>query len=91
MMFITYWIVVNIIRIDNVVKKIVSDTYLLNQKVFICTDKIKRFVKPKPKKNSKIKYYIIMLIIIDELLFVLYKRKYERLKDIYEFIKNTLA
>ena len=89
----TYWIISKIVQINNIVKKITLDTYFLEQKIVISADKINRILKPvkKTKNKNSIKFIDIFLMSIDLILTYIYKNKYEKLKDYYEFFKNTMA
>ena len=91
LVFVTYWIISKIIKFDKTIKNLSSNTYFLKQKFVLNIDKINNLKKRKTKKKNKINYFEIVLIIIDVTLTMIYKRKYERLKDYYEFIKNTMA
>lgn len=68
------------------------NTHILGQKVTNELNKVKKKIAPKPKKQPKrINKTDIFLLLSDTALTLIYKRKYDKIKDYYEFIKNTLA
>ncbi len=90
---VSFWIISKIIILNNSVKRMILDTYILEQRIVIGLDKIKRTISPKPisKKKNSIKFFDILLLAADTALTLIYKHKYERIKDCCEFLKNTLA
>jgi len=85
----TIWIIFKLKYLINKVNKLNLDLYIFQQKLALSMEKIKQKVTPKPKK--KLSFLKIGIITLDMTLSIIFKKKYEKIKDVYEFLKATMA
>ena len=85
----TIWIICKLKNLINKVNKLNLDLYIFQQKIALNLEKIKH--KVTPAKKRKLSLFDITALITDIVLSLIYKKKYEKLKDVYEFLKATMA
>ena len=89
---VTHWIISKIILLNKSAKNLTLKIDILRKNLSETLKKTKNSLKPKQKiKKWGLTKMEVFLTVSDTIFTLAYKRKYERLKDYYEFIKNTLA
>lgn len=89
---VSHWLISKIVKLNIRIKNITANTQYFKQEISDKLCKIKNnIINLSVKKSHKTNKTEIFLILLDSTLTLMYKKKYERLKDYYEFIKNTLA
>ena len=92
LILVTWFTISKILKLDRYIKDLSHDIILLEEKIIDAAEETKKHlptVTTAPQKKDT-RLYDITKLVLDLTFTLIYKQKYEKLKDIYDFLKKTL-